>query len=79
MAKLQKFRVHQSFQLGLHEVGWCIITPRKKFQMDNCWSCVPQGAVMGHVLSLIYTNDTDNVLSKVHEFADDTKLEHSCY
>ena len=38
-------------------------------------SGVPQGSVLGHLLSLIYVSDiSDDVSSNVILFADDTKL-----
>ena len=36
---------------------------------------MPQGSVLGPILFIIYLNDIDKyIASKVHKFADDTKL-----
>jgi len=60
------------------------LTDRKQFvnvngfhsDLQNINIGVPQGSVLGPLLSLIYINDLNNVIKycKVHHFADDTNL-----
>ena len=47
--------------------------------MEWCfkWSGVPQCSVLGHILVLLYINDSDNTVnSKILKFANDIKIYH---